>query len=82
VAPRVGKLIERIEPTFPRNTLSDRGFVRARLTVDGKGAVTGVDILERTDSAFERAVRNAVTQWKYEATGSTFTAMAEIVFQR
>jgi periplasmic protein TonB len=79
----VGKLIERVEPTFPRDAIADSGFVRARLSVDGQGNVTNVEILEsRPTRQFDRAVRNAASNWKYQGTGKPFTATTEITFNR
>jgi periplasmic protein TonB len=79
----VGKLIERVEPAFPRDASVDKGFVRARLSVDGQGNVTNVEITESNPPRqFDRTVRNALGRWRYEATGRAFTANTEITFNR
>lgn len=77
------KLINRVEPGFPRGVDADRGTVRARLQVDARGAVTGVEIVESSPPrVFDRTVRSALQQWRYEPTGEAFTTAAEISFSR
>ena len=82
-APREIKLINRVEPLFPRGYDAEKGSVRARLQVDAKGAVTAVEIVEATPPrVFDRAVRSALQQWRYEPTGDAFSVIAEINFVR
>lgn len=82
-APREIKLVNRVEPGFPRGVDAEKGSVKARLQVDARGAVTGIDIIESSPPrVFDRAVRNALTQWRYEPTGEAFTVQAEINFSR
>ena len=77
------KLINRVEPGFPRGVDAERGTVRARLQVDARGNVTSVDIVESNPPrVFDRTVRAALQQWRYEPTGETFTTAAEISFNR
>jgi periplasmic protein TonB len=77
------KLVNRVEPTFPRGFDADKGTVRARLQVDARGAVTGVDIVEANPPrVFDRTVRAALQQWRYEPTGEAFSVIAEINFTR
>jgi periplasmic protein TonB len=76
-------LISRVEPAFPRAAEVDRGTVRARLTVNATGAVTNVEIVEATPPrVFDRNVRSALTQWRYEGTGETQTKLVEVQFTR
>jgi len=76
-------LISRVEPAFPRGVDADRGTVRARLQVNASGSVTGVDIIEANPPrVFDRAVRAALQQWRYEPTGEAFTTLAEVSFSR
>ena len=83
VAAREIKLVNRVEPTFPRGYDADKGTVRARLQVDARGAVTGVDIVEANPPrVFDRTVRTALQQWRYEPTGEAFSVIAEINFNR
>ena len=82
-AAREIKLINRVEPGFPRGVDAERGTVRARLQVDARGNVTSVDIVESNPPrVFDRTVRSALQQWRYEPTGETFTTAAEISFSR
>ena len=77
------KLVTRVEPTFPRGFDNDSGTVRARLQVDARGTVTGVDIVEAIPPrVFDRNVRTALQQWRYEPTGEAFSTLAEIKFSR
>ena len=77
------KLINRVEPGFPRGIDAERGTVRARLQVDARGNVTSVDIVESNPPrVFDRTVRSALQQWRYEPTGEAFTTAAEISFSR
>ena len=77
------KLVNRVEPKFPRDSDADKGTVRARLQVDAKGTVTGVEILEANPPrVFDRTVRSALQQWRYEPTGEAFSTLAEISFSR
>ena len=83
VAARPIKLITRVEPQFPRGFENDTGTVRARLQVDARGSVTGVDIVEANPPrVFDRNVRAALQQWRYEPTGEAFSTMAEVIFRR
>ena len=82
-AAREIKLINRVEPSFPRGVDAERGTVRARLQVDARGNVTSVDIVEANPPrVFDRTVRSALQQWRYEPTGEAFTTAAEISFSR
>jgi len=82
-ASREIKLVNRVEPAFPRGFDADKGTVRARLQVDARGAVTSVDIVEANPPrVFDRTVRSALLQWRYEPTGEAFTVIAEVNFSR
>ncbi|TAG28765.1 MAG: TonB family protein [Burkholderiales bacterium] len=82
-APREGRLIDRVEPAFPRNVDADTGTVRARLSVSATGAVTNVEILASDPPrVFDRNVRTALQQWRYEGTGEAGTRLVEISFKR
>lgn len=82
-AAREIKLVNRVEPAFPRGFDAEKGTVRARLQVDARGAVTSVDIVEASPPrVFDRTVRSALQQWRYEPTGEAFTVIAEINFSR
>ena len=77
------KLVNRVEPQFPRGADDNAGTVRARLQVDARGTVTAVDIVEANPPrVFDRNVRSALQQWRYEPTGEAFSTLAEIIFRR
>ena len=77
------KLVNRVEPQFPRGADDNAGTVRARLQVDARGTVTAVDIVEANPPrVFDRNVRSALQQWRYEPTGEAFSKLAEIIFRR
>jgi TonB family protein len=80
---REGALVSRVEPGFPRGAEVDRGTVRARLTVNATGAVTNVEILESNPPrVFDRNVRSALSQWRYEGTGEAQSKLVEVQFSR
>ncbi|HPG63324.1 MAG TPA: TonB family protein [Casimicrobium sp.] len=83
VAAREGRLLERVEPVYPRNVQYENGTVRARLSVNAAGAVTGVEIMSSNPPrVFDRSVSTALAQWKYEATGEASSKLVEVSFQR
>ncbi|MEQ1595315.1 MAG: TonB family protein [Casimicrobium sp.] len=83
VVAREGRLLERVEPAYPRNVQYENGTVRARLSVNAAGAVTGVEIISANPPrVFDRSVSTALAQWKYEATGEASSKLVEVSFQR
>ncbi|KAB2840561.1 MAG: TonB family protein, partial [Burkholderiales bacterium] len=80
------KIVQREAPGFPREALLanvSSGSVKVRMTVDGGGNVTKVDILEASPRrVFDREVQRTLARWKFEATGQTQTAETEVVFRR
>ena len=62
--------VSKVVPEFPREAQLasvDKGRVKARLTVDAKGEVTRVDIVEANPRrVFDRAVVRSLSQWRYE----------------
>ena len=69
-APQItgGALIKAPPPAYPRRARlkGQRGFVTARYTVDARGRVKDVTIVESTASLFERPVRRSLRKWRYE----------------
>lgn len=69
-APKItgGTLIKSSAPAYPRRARlkGERGFVTARYTVDIKGRVEDVTIVESTASLFERPVKRSLKKWRYE----------------
>jgi protein TonB len=64
-------VVSKVDPEFPREAVvagADKGKVRARMTLDGTGEVTHVEILEATPRRiFDRAVVKTLSQWKFNS---------------
>lgn len=86
VAEKALKIVQREAPSFPREAILanvSAGTVKVRMTVDGSGNVTKVDILDANPRrVFDREVQRTLARWKFEATGQTQTAETEVVFNR
>src|SRR5690606_32350044 len=84
--PAAPRLVTRVDPEYPREALRarvDQGEVRARLVIDANGAVSRVEILEaRPRRVFDRAVTQALSQWKFDAGAEGRTTETEISFRR
>jgi TonB family protein len=80
------RVVNRIEPDFPRAAFQarvDRGLVKARMTLDGRGNVMRVDIVEaKPTRVFDSAVSLALAQWKFNDGAPGRTYDTEVVFQR
>jgi periplasmic protein TonB len=80
------QLVSRVEPEFPREASQagvDKGKVKARMTLDAKGEVVRVEILEATPRRiFDRAVTRTLSQWKFNAGPEGRQAEVEIDFTR
>ncbi len=78
--------VSREAPVFPREALAagvTSGNVRARVTVDPNGKVTGVEIVEsQPRRVFDRAVRNALERWQFEPGTESRTTEIEVAFSR
>jgi len=81
------RAISREPPDFPKEAMADgfkSGTVSARLHVDARGSVTGVDILHsEPPRVFDRAARRALLRWRFEpnAMGQTADLDVDILFQ-
>jgi protein TonB len=76
--------ISRVNPEYPgeaiRKNISS-GRVVARLNIDEKGNVTEVKIIEsKPPRVFDRAVTEALAQWKFEADGEKYVGEVEVNF--
>ena len=85
--PAVRRGITRVsgeDPTYPREAIKagvGKGRVVARLKIDEKGNVTDVDIIASTPPrVFDRAVRDALSGWKFRAEGEKYVGEVEINF--
>ena len=77
--------IVRESPAFPREAVAvglSRGDVRARLAIDANGNVTDVTIVEASHRAFNRAVRETLSRWRFEPGAPNRTTTVDIAFTR
>ena len=82
------KVIKKVPPEFPgeatRKGITD-GVLKAKLSIDGNGAVTEVAIVEATPpkaKIFNDAATSALNQWKFEATGKPQSFELKLVFSQ
>lgn len=80
------KILKKVPPEFPgeatRKGITD-GVLKAKLSVDGSGAVTEVAIVEATPpkaKVFNDAATTALNQWKFEASGKPQSFELKLVF--
>ncbi|MFI4888412.1 MAG: TonB family protein, partial [Burkholderiales bacterium] len=75
---------KRDPPVFPREALRaqiQKGRVTAVLTIDEKGNVTDVRIVAASPPrVFDRAVQDALVDWKCNAEGTKYQASVEVNF--
>lgn len=80
------KLLERVEPEFPREAIqagADRGLVKARMVLDGSGLVTRVEILEASPRrVFDRAVIRSLSRWRFSGGADGRAVETEVSFRR
>jgi TonB family protein len=82
------KVLKKVPPDFPgeaaRKGITE-GVLRASLSIDDKGSVTAVDIVEATPAkakVFTTAAVDALKQWKFEGSGKPQTTELKLVFQQ
>lgn len=80
------KLLKKVPPEFPeeatRRNITD-GVLKARLAIDGSGAVTGVEIIDATPpkaKVFSAAATAALGKWKFEGSGKGESVEIRLVF--
>jgi len=85
--PAVRRGITRIsgdDPSYPREAIRNgvsKGRVVARLQIDEKGNVTSVEIVSSNPPhVFDRAVRDALQDWKFKPEGEKYVGEVEINF--
>ena len=82
----MAKLVSRVDPEFPREAVqagAEKGNVKARLTLDGNGNVTRVEVVEANPRrVFDRAVVRALSQWRFNDGPSGRTVETEVEFKR
>ena len=79
-------MLTRVDPEFPREAVkagADSGSFRARMTLDAGGVVTRVDIVEAMPRrVFDRAVVQALSQWRFSEGAAGRTVETEVAFRR
>lgn len=84
--PSDASVVSRVDPEFPREAVqagAEKGKVKARMTVDGSGEVTRVEILDAAPRrVFDRAVVKTLSQWKFNAGNDGRTVEIDVNFSR
>jgi protein TonB len=80
------QVVTKVDPEFPREAAAagvDKGMVKARMTVDGSGEVTRVEVLEsQPRRVFDRAVVKTLSQWRFNAGASGRLVEIDVNFAR
>ncbi len=85
------RIIERIEPVFPRACLADakpEEIVMVSFNISASGRVTGERVASASNACFEASALNAVRRWQFEprkidgAARPVFDQKAQFLFQR
>jgi protein TonB len=58
------------------------GNVKARLVVEANGHVSSVEIVEASHRAFDRAVREALSRWRFEPGTAGRSTTVDVAFKR
>ena len=79
------KLVKKVPPEFPseatRKSISS-GTVTAKVMIDADGKVSAVEIIEANPKrVFDRAVQDALMDWRYEASGEKQSTEIKLVFK-
>ena len=84
--PADATLMSKVEPEFPREAIqagADKGVVKARMTLDGTGEVTRVEVLEANPRrVFDRAVVKTLSQWRFNPGNAGRAVEIEVEFKR
>jgi TonB family protein len=84
--PTTPRILSRVEPDFPTEAARagvEHGTVLAKLTIDGAGNVTQVEILNANPRrVFDRSVVRALGQWKFNEGAAGRTIESEIAFRK
>lgn len=82
------KVLKKVPPDFPNEAARKgitEGVLRASVTIDDKGIVTAVDIVEALPAkakVFTAAAVDALKQWKFEGNGKAQVTELKLVFQQ
>ncbi len=78
--------VKRETPEFPREAIKasvESGVVRAVMSIDASGNVTNVQIVEaRPARVFDRAVRDSLSRWRFNAGADGRSYQTEVEFRR
>ena len=78
------KVIKKVPPEFPREAAQQSissGTVKAKMSIEADGKVSGVEILEaQPRRVFDKAVTRALMDWKFEPSGEKQTHEVKLVF--
>ena len=78
--------VHRVDPEFPSEAVkagATKGKVTARMTLDGTGKVTSVEIVDALPRRlFDRAVTRALADWRYAEGASGRVVEVEIAFKQ
>lgn len=85
-APGDATVVTKVEPEFPREAAQagmNKGLVKARMTIDGAGEVTRVEVLEsQPRRVFDRAVVKTLSQWRFNAGNAGRLVEIDVSFTR
>jgi len=82
------KILKKVPPEFPveaaRKNITD-GRLKAKVTIDGQGSVTDVQIVEAIPAAakvFSASATTALAKWKFEPSGKGEAFEVMLVFSQ
>lgn len=79
------KVLKKVAPEYPNEAVKKNitaGSVRAKMNIAGDGKVSGVEVVEAEPKrVFDRVAIDALSQWKFEATGAVQTHEVKLVFK-
>ncbi|HUP98005.1 MAG TPA: TonB family protein [Usitatibacter sp.] len=85
-APGDAQLVSKVEPEFPREAVQagvNKGIVKARMTIDGTGEVTRVEVLDANPRrVFDRAVVRTLSQWRFNSGSAGRLVEIDVNFTR
>ena len=82
------KVLKKVPPEFPGEAVRKgvtEGVLKASVSIDDKGGVTDVQIVDATPpkaKIFNSAAIDALKQWKFEASGKPQSMELKLVFQQ
>ena len=80
------KVIKKVPPEFPEEAVRKKvteGVIKAKLTIDAQGNVSNVEVIDAQPAkakVFGPAAIDALSKWKFEATGKQESSEIKLVF--